>query len=239
MCFPYIPGSFKPKFHIPFWGEFLSNEQEFLSIIVIPVIPVPFLMIWKELQKGINNLDPCWRVSLTLSLDYPHPFETFSWSITIFFTRSKVSGCFFDKLKKYKLLGVSVWLCVNHTLCIVVTSPVWISTRQFYLSFGVVLINWIALSVIDYLMNYLQLIHSAAVLIWFVGGEALRIIVLTLSYRFAYPYLFSTLAEICSTLDLSIHSFGFWVFVASCCSTDAPIWSHGDDELFYSGIVHS
>ena len=55
LWFPYIPGSFKPKFHIPFWGKLLSKEQEFLSIAVIPVIPVihvPFWLIWKEFQKG-------------------------------------------------------------------------------------------------------------------------------------------------------------------------------------------
>ena len=52
LWFSYIPGSFKPKFHITFWGQFLSKEKEFLSITVIPIIPVPFWLKRKELQKG-------------------------------------------------------------------------------------------------------------------------------------------------------------------------------------------
>ena len=50
MWLPYITGSFKPKFHIPFWGEFMSKEQELLTINAIPVIPVTFWLRWKEIQ---------------------------------------------------------------------------------------------------------------------------------------------------------------------------------------------
>ena len=42
LWFPYIPGSFKPKFHSPFRGELLSKEQEFLLVTIIPVITFPF-----------------------------------------------------------------------------------------------------------------------------------------------------------------------------------------------------
>ena len=53
--FPYITSSFKTKFHIFFWDKFLSKEQEFLSITSIPVIPVSFWQRWKELQIELTT----------------------------------------------------------------------------------------------------------------------------------------------------------------------------------------
>ena len=48
--YPTLPVPLKPNPIFPF-EEILSKEQEFLSMIIIPLISVPIWLKWKELQK--------------------------------------------------------------------------------------------------------------------------------------------------------------------------------------------
>ena len=52
LWFTCIPGSFKTKSHIPLWVELISKEHDLLANTVSPVIPIFLWLIWKELQKG-------------------------------------------------------------------------------------------------------------------------------------------------------------------------------------------